>query len=253
MLSNPRCRRSHFLIGTIVAIFLIGLCTEPLGAQSLISVTFDIPNSFNGVTGPPLMSGPEPSATSANPRFGNANVWNNLPLSFGVLTTDPSWSGLVDNRGGATRVSFSVTGTVLPVNLYPYNPAMYAGDTLRSQFLAWNSNNGPIHGGAGPGESTTIRWTISGLRPRTRYRLFVYGALAGISRSFDMTIGRTTENVPSYVSGNNIGAGGAYFAFVMSDSKGRIRGEGVGIGSSTVAGAPNEANWSGFQLAGRLR
>lgn len=217
-------------------------------AQSLISVTFNIPNSFNGVTGPPLMSGPEPSATAANPRFGVANAWNNLPITFGVLTTNPSWSGLVDSKGAATNVNFSITGTVLPVNLYPYNPAEFAGHDFRSQYLAWNSNNGHNPGGAGPGESTTIYWTLTGLRPRTRYRMFVYGPIAGISRSFDMIIEGRTRNVPTYVSASTIGFGGAYFANIRSDGSGRISGLARGIGSSTASGAVNEANWTGFQL-----
>jgi len=213
--------------------------------HSLFSVTFLVPNSF-GAGGPGPMSGPEPSATAANPLFGLADVWNNLPAAFGVLTKDPSWSGLVNSHGAKTRVSFSVKGTVLPINLYPYNPAAYAGDALRSQWIAWNSWNGPVFGAAGPGESTTIRWTISGLKPHRRYAMFVYSNLADLSRSFDMRIEGITKNVPTYVYNTPIGPGGVYFANLFSDASGRISGRGIGVGDDSTA--LNEANWVGFQL-----
>jgi hypothetical protein len=156
----PTRHSKHAWLAVASLLFLVVVSALPTSAQSLVSVTFNIPNSFNGVTGPPLISGPEPFATAANPHFGAANVWNSLPTTFGVLTTNPSWSGLVDSKGAPTNVNFSITGTVLPVNLYPYNPAEYTGNEFRSQFLAWNSNNGPNPGGAGPGESTTIYWTL---------------------------------------------------------------------------------------------
>jgi len=245
LLSNFRFQPKYLLFAVALLTLLILASTQPIRAQSLISVTFSIPNSF-GMGGPPPMSGPESAATSANPLFGSANVWNNLPTVFGVLTTNPSWSGLVNSRGATTRVKFSIVGTVVPVNLYPYNPSAYVSDTLRSQFIAWNSWNGPVFGGAGPGESTTIRWTISGLRPNARFQMFVYGAIADISRSFDMTIQGRTMNVPTYVYGSSIGSGGAYFVDVFSDPRGRISGVGRGIGNDSTA--LNEANWTGFQL-----
>lgn len=52
----------------------------------------------------------------------------------------------------------------------------------------------------------------------------------------------------TYVSASAIGSGGVYFADLVADARGRISGVGTGIGSSTVDGAPNEANWTGFQL-----
>jgi len=192
------------------------------------------------------MSGPEPSATAANSLFGAADVWNNLPAAFGVLIENPSWSNLLDHKGRLTGVTFSITGTVLPVNLYPFIPSAYVGDTLRSRFLAWNSWNGPVFGGAGPGESTTIHWTISGLQPNKRYAMFVYGAVADISRSFDMTIAGVTMNVPTYIFGSPIGAGGVYFPNLFSDSQGSISGDALGVGNDATA--LNEANWVGFQL-----
>lgn len=252
MLFNFRYWPKYFLFTISLLPLLVLTCSQlNAGSQSerapsLFSVTFSIPNTFNGVSGPGPMSGPEPYATAANPLFGAANVWNNLPAPFGVLVTNPSWSGLVDNQGRTTHVGFSVTGTVLPTNLYPYDPSAYVGDTLRSQFISWNSWNGPVFGGAGPGESTTIRWAISGLKPHTRYAMFVYGGLADISRSFDISIEGVTKNVPVYLYGSSIGAGGVYFAHIWSDPWGRISGEGIGVGDDSTA--QNEANWVGFQL-----
>jgi hypothetical protein len=217
----------------------------PLPPSSLLSVTFDIPNSF-GAGGPVPMSGPDPSATAANPLFGRADVWNHLPAPFGVLTANPSWSGLVDSEGRKTRVRFDIRGTVLPVNLYPYAPDLYEGNTLRSQFLAWNSWNGSVPGGAGPGESRVIRWTISGLRPNAIYAMFVYGSLADSSRSFDMRIQGVTKSVPTYPFGSPMGSGGAYFPYLRSDYRGEISGLGIGVGEDSTA--VNEANWVGFQL-----
>jgi len=252
MISNSQHEPRHFLYTVTLLTLLMLASSHSLRAQSLISVAFNVPNSFNGVTGPPPMSGPESSATGANPLFGGANVWNNLIINdfasgpTGSLTTNPSWSGLVKSTGAATHVGLSITGTVLGVNLYVYYPPAYGSDTLRSQFIAWNSNNGPVFLGAGPGESTTIRWTISGLRPHTRYDMFVYGAVADISRSFDMTIEGQTKNVPTYVSVSAIGSGGVYFAHIISDAWGRISGVGTGVGDDSTA--VNEANWTGFQL-----
>jgi PEP-CTERM motif len=218
--------------------------TQSLRADPLISVAFNIPNSF-GSGGPSPMSGPESSATSANPLFGAANLWNNLDLNFGVLTTNPGWTNLVNSTGVATGVDFSITGTIVPINLYPYNPSAYGSNTLLSQFIAWNSCAGGGCG-AGPGESTSISWTISGLAPNTAYDMFVYGAIANVSRSFNMTINGTTINVPTYVYGSPIGPTGVNFANIVSNAQGDISGVGTGIGDNSSF--LNEANWSGFQL-----
>jgi hypothetical protein len=249
MFCNSRCR-SWYRLFTVTLLALLVCAGSPLQAQGgrsrrLFGVTFSIPNSF-GLGGPAPMSGPEPAATAALPLFGAANVWNNLPATFGVLTRNPSWSNLVDSKGRTTRVRFRVVGTVLPVNLFPYGPDLYVGNTLRSQFIAWNSWNGPIPGAAGPGESTTIRWTIEGLQPNHRYSMFFYGAVTNTARSFDMTIQGRTKNVPTYLYGAPMGSGGAYFANLWSDGLGRIRGQGIGVGDDSTA--ENEANWVGFQL-----
>lgn len=249
MSRKPGCVWVHRLV-SVALLALLFLGGSPSHAQApprLLSVTFSIPNPFGEGPGP--MSGPEPAATAALPLFGATNVWNNLPAPFGPLITDPSWANLVDSNGRTTRARFTVEGTVLPVNLYPWFPVGYIGNELRSQFLAWNSWNGTIPGGAGPGASTTIRWTISGLRPLTRYSMFFYGAVADDARSFDIRIQGRRRSVPTYLFGDPMGSGGAYVASVWSDWRGRITGRGVGVGEDTTA--DNEANWVGFQLVER--
>jgi hypothetical protein len=138
-----------------------------------------------------------------------------------------------------TGVDFSITGTVLPVNLYPYAAGQ---DPLRSVFIAWNSNEER----AGLAESTSISWTLTGLAPNSKFDMFVYGSRADQNRSFNMTIEGTTINIPTYVTGSKP-HDGVLFASIASDASGTISGVGTGIGSSV--GSANEANWSGFQLA----
>jgi hypothetical protein len=244
MFSSSRYRARHLYFGATALTLLMLAGTQSLRADGLISVAFNIPNSF-GAGGPSPVSGPESSATSANSLFGAANDWNHLNLNFGVLTTNPGWTNLVNSAGAATGVDFSITGTVLPVNLYPFNPSAYGSNTLLSQFVGWNSCTAGGCG-AGAGESTSISWTISGLAPNTTYNMFVYGAIADQSRSFDMTIAGTTINVPTYAYGSPIGPTGVNFVNVVSNSQGDISGVGTGVGSSV--GTMNEANWSGFQL-----
>ena len=132
---------------------------------------------------------------------------------------------------------------MLPVNLYPYNPSAYGSNTLLSQFVAWNSIPGSP---PRPGESTSIGWMISGLVPNTTYDMFVYGAIADQSGSFNMTINGTTVNVPTYAWGSPVGPTGVNFVNIVSNAQGDISGVGTGVGSN--GGNMNEANWSGFQL-----
>jgi hypothetical protein len=191
----------------------------------------------------PGMSGTEAAATSADALFGAANVWNNVPLTFGVLTTDPGWSNLADSTGAVTGINLSITGTVLPVDLSGFTPT---ADPLRSQFIAWNSNSqGGIGGGVG--ESTAIFWTLTGLAANSTFDIFIYGSVADQNRSFDMTIEGTTLNIPTFASTSSQQSGGVLFAAVTSDANGTISGVGTGLGSSV--GSANEADWSGFQLA----
>jgi hypothetical protein len=213
--------------------------TQSLRADSLISVAFKSPDNPFGLVPSPNISGPESAATSANSLFGAANVWNNLDFHFGILTTNPAFTNLAASTGAATGVDFSITGAVLPVDLYLFVPTP---DPLRSTFIAWNSNSER----PGPAESTSISWTLIGLAPNTTFDMFIYGSRTDQNRSFDMTIEGTTLNIPTFGSTSSQPPDGVLFAHIVSDASGTISGTGTGIGSSV--GSAHEANWSGFQL-----
>jgi PEP-CTERM motif len=132
---------------------------------------------------------------------------------------------------------------VIGVDLVPFLPSP---DPLRSQFLAWNSFTSG-GGAAGPGESTSIAWTLTGLTPNSTFDMFVYGSVADVSRSFDMTIDGKTINVPTVIGSSPQQPGGVLFAGITSDASGTISGVGTGFPPSLTAA--NEANWSGFQLS----
>lgn len=229
---------------SIVLLFVVVLgssqfCNAQSGTTSLlISVAFKTDNPYGNS---PLVSGPEPAATDANPLFGAANVWNNLPTQFNQ-NANPTWSNLVDNTGAATGVGLSITGTVGGTDFWPWESYF---DPLRSAMIFWNSwTEG---GGAfGPGESKSISWTLSGLPPSTTFDMCVYGAFADIDRDFDMTIQGTTMSIPTFNSANSPQANCVLFTNVTSDGHGTISGVASGTGDSTTA--VNEADWSGFQL-----
>ena len=206
----------------------------------LISVTFKTNNPFGNT---PPMSGSEPAAIIANPGFGAANVWNNLFSPWAPpLTTNPSWSNLVDSTGTATGVSLSITGTVFPLDLSPFiaNP-----DPLRSAFLGWNSwTSGG--GGAGAGESTSIVWKLTGLPHSTKFDLCVYGGVADADRGFTMTVGGIVQYIPTFNSASSSLQNCVLFSNIASNAKGIITVHADGVGDSTAA--VNEANWAGFQL-----
>lgn len=225
---------------------------QTAGAQAassglLISVTFKTDNPFGNS---PKISGPEPAATAADSRFAAAKVWNNLFLAFSQ-TTNPQWQNLLDSHGQATAVDLSITGTVAGIDLYPF---LISPDPLRSAFAAWNSwTNGG--GGFGPGESTSVKWELTGLPPNTPFDLCVYGSAADIDRAFDMTIQGTRMSIPTFstpVIGTTTGSVNppppscVLFSNIVSSANGTIIGTGAGVGDSTTA--LNESNWSGFQL-----
>lgn len=166
-------------LGQIVAVFTLLVSSQLANASGLlISVAFKTNSPFGNS---PAMSGSEPAATIANPSFGAANVWNNLFSPWAPpLTKNPSWSNLVDNTGTATSVGLSITGTIFPLDLYPFIPNP---DPLRSALIGWNSwTSGG--GGAGPGESTSIVWKLTGLPPSSKFDVCVYGGVADVDRGF---------------------------------------------------------------------
>jgi hypothetical protein len=224
------------------ALFVVLLLTSSIAtAQSklLISVAFKT-NNPQGNT--PPVSGPEAAATEANPLFSAANVWNNLDLAWGQ-TTNPAWSSLVDSTGAPTGARLSISGTVIAVDFWPW--AAYT-DPLRSSLIGWNSwiNGG---GASGPGESTSLIWTLTGLPHSSTFDICVYGSFADMNRSFDMTIQGNTLSVPTFNSFSSPApATCVLFTNVTSDGHGTISGLAAGTGDGLDAS--NEANWSGFQI-----
>jgi hypothetical protein len=223
---------SLVLARSSLAVLLMCCFAAAANADLLVSVDFNSPNPF---TASPTFSGVESAAAAADSVFGAANVWNGLNVTFGV-DTNPSWNGLVNSSGAATSVNFSVTGSVGGASLYDpvTNP-----DALRADFLGFNT-------ATFPGLSTSISWQITGLAANTAYDMCMYGAEADVNRSFDITIGNTTQNVPTFITGTQAPSC-VLFKGILSDSSGAITGIGTGVGA--VNGFLNEANWSGFQIA----
>jgi PEP-CTERM motif len=229
----------------VMLLVFSAVLVPPAWADSVVSIQFSGPN-FGGPGGfSTVASGVEAAAATADPVFGSANVWNALlptntqppqtPVDT-VFVTNPSWSGLVDSTGTATGVSLSITGTVGMFSIFNQTNNT---DPVRSQTMFWNHND--------PNESTTITWQIAGLAPNSAYDLFMYGSIVNFNRSFDMTIGGTTQSVDSFAAGVPPTNGGTLFQNVFSDASGVISGTGTGVGSNT--NFANEANWSGIQVA----
>ena len=230
-------------LGTLSLVLVLLVGSQVSSAQApgrVISVAF---KTNNPAGNSPPMSGPEAAATLANPSFGAANVWNNLHVEWAPpLTTNPAWTNLVDSTGQTTGVSLSINGTVLPVDFWPWLPNP---DPLRSGLIAWNSwTNGG--GGAGPGESTSIVWKLSGLPPLTKFDICVYGAVTDMDRSFTMTVAGIIMNIPTFNGNTSSPQSCVLFSTIASNAKGIITVRADGVGDSTTA--QNEANWSGFQL-----
>jgi hypothetical protein len=225
---------------SLVVVLLVGSQVSSAQPGRVISVAF---KTNNPAGNSPPMSGPEAAATLANPSFGAANVWNNLHVEWAPpLTTNPAWTNLVDSTGQTTGVSLSITGTVLPVDFWPWLPNP---DPLRSGLIAWNSwTNGG--GGAGPGESTSIVWKLSGLPPLTKFDTCIYGAVTDKDRSFNMTVAGIIMNIPTFNGNNPSPQSCVLFSNIASNAKGIVTVRADGVGDSTTA--QNEANWSGFQL-----
>lgn len=222
---------------------ILVLTAQPGIAQKndlLISVAF---KTYNPQGNSPLISGPEPAATFANSLFGAANVWNNLHFPYSQIT-DPSFDDLVDSTGATTGVKFSITGTVAATDFWPWEQVF---DPLRSATIVWNSwTTG--QGAFGAGESTSIRWKLTGLPPDTTFDMCFYGSFTDIDRGFDMTVQSTKMSIPTFNSNNNPLPNCVLFANVVSDGNGTIHGVGAGVPGGETLDALNEANWSGFQL-----
>lgn len=237
--SSRRFRLRHSIarvFGSGLLASLVLICA-PWSRADLIGVAFNSPNQY-GLA--PLISGPDPASTAANPLFGAANIWNNLNIPFGVESTNPSWSNLVNSTGAVTSANLHITGTVGGVDFYPFISGL---NPLRSESVAWNDNAS----GGFPGISTSISWALTGLVPNATYDMCVYGSQANYNRSFNMTIEGTTLNIPTYdATTSSPTPNCVLFTNIQSDGSGVITGVGTGIGDLSLY--TSEADWSGFQI-----
>jgi hypothetical protein len=113
---------------------------------------------------------------------------------------DPSFRGLVDSTGVVTGIGLSLTGYVKGDDR--------GSDDLRGDYLFINAIGNP---------ESDLEWTIDGLTPGGAYALFVYGSDRNRG---DWTM-RVSGAADQRVSGDS---GTAYFANLMADAAGTIRG-----------------------------
>lgn len=188
--------------------------STPLPSATLWSVDIQaIPGIF--ANNPVLMTGSEPNSGIYS------GVWNAFEFTGHDSTvTDPTMS-LVNARGEASPVTFSITGIVSGWANAP------GANALINDYLFVNAGNA----------AASANWSITGLRPSTEYVFYPY---AGITRDMTLTVdtngdGLLTDETPTRVQG-----AGSKFTIVTSTS-GQLLGE-IGPGNS------GEANWGGWQL-----
>jgi hypothetical protein len=205
--------------------------TLALGAgtpASALLISVDFGSSYGGAV-QPLFSGVEPSAAALDPVFGSADVWNDLTTGDAGVTSDPSYSSLLDSTGAVTGVGFSITGT-----LDSYQGYSATASYLTMDYLFWNA---PVN----PSLSSTLSWAISGLAPGASYVLVFHGANTDVDRSVAMTIDGYGA-VGALVTLNGAEPGPLYVQTVVASAAGVISG--------TAAADPGiEGDWAGFQIA----
>ena len=233
-------RQSWMGLFRLMLVLGAGAIVPSLYAGTLVSVDFNAPNPYGFAS--PTFSGVEPAAAALDPLFAAANAWNGLNVPFLITGADvnPSWSGLVDSTGAATAIGFAVQGNVLGWSFYGSNPSY--SDALRNDYFGFNSDDG-----TGRGISTTISWALTGLVPNAKYDMCFYGARADYQRGFNMTIGTSTEYIPTLLATDPQPSGCLAFRGVYANASGTISGTGTGIGSNV--GVANEGDLAGFQIA----
>jgi hypothetical protein len=220
----------------------------PAGAALLLTLAFAAPShadvirvdmqpspGFDGRTSVNF-TGPESSATAANPIFGSdgANAWNYLNITTGTAT-DPSFSNLANSEGVATGVSIAFTGTVGAAN---DNPLFSGSEGVENDyFLICGSGCGNV--------SSSVTYTISGLPVSTLVALYLYSPsftqndssdpTDQPNRGYTLTANGTSVNVPSGSGSENA------LLYITTDASGDI------AGTWSVPDG-NEGDWSGFQI-----
>jgi hypothetical protein len=199
---------------------LVGLALALGGVNAASAQVVRVDLQPKGGTFPSVdATGVDSVATGLNPVFASngADAWNHLNLpSYGVFTTNPSFTGLVDSKTGiATAISFSITGTFTAASGMLDN----ATNPLKDDYFASLGN--------------PMGYQIAGLTANADYAFITY-APTFANRGYALTVNGAVLNV---VSGSTPYA----YTLVKASAAGTISG----IWSRTTG----EADWSGFQLA----
>ncbi len=211
--------------GILLAIPAALLAMAAPTQAEVISVDFQ-PNAAFAGRSPVDFSGVESQAAAAYSAFAASDIWNTLSVaSDPTLTTNPSFSGLVDSTGAATGVGISFTGTIGSGNDVPIDNS--GSDGVENDYFL-------ILGGL---TSTTVSYNIAGLPANTQMALYLYAPnfTQFGSRGYQLTANGSPITVASGTSGNAL-------AFVTTDAIGNISGV-----WSTPLG--NEGDLSGLQIA----
>jgi hypothetical protein len=201
-------------------------------ASEVIRVDMQPNAPFSGR--PPVdFTGVETQAAAANSIFGSngANTWNYLSIAPApAVTTNPSFSNLVNSAGAVTNVGVSFTGPLTAADDTPIDNA--GSDAIENDYFLISGTQ-------------TVDYTISGLPDSARVAFYLYSPnfthydsgdpTDEPNRGYELTANGDIINVPSGYGVNNA------LAFVTTSASGSISG---------VWSAPlgNEGDWSGFQI-----
>jgi len=203
-------------------------------AATIISVNFQ-PNAPFAGRAPLSFTGVESQAAAACGVWSASNIWNNLSIApYPALTTNPSFSNLVNSTGAATGVGISFTGTISSANGAPLDNS--GSDALENEYFL-------ISPAPGLTISTSVGYTISGLPANTPVALIAYApnftppSIGGYQLTANGTV------TAAFDGSNNITQ-----IQVTSDASGAISGW-WSNGTGGIGAPDMEMDFSGFQLA----
>jgi hypothetical protein len=197
--------------------------------MQVISIDFQ-PNAPFGPNAPVDFTGVESQAATANPVFGNSNIWNYLAIAPATTqTVNPSFSSLVNSAGVGTTVGLSFTGSLTAADDAPIDNS--GSDGLENDYLLVNA----------AGASSSATYTITGLPANTSVTLYLYAPNFGASHSQVRGDSFTVNGTPVTIAATGSTDDTALLT-VTTDPSGDISGTWAANGS-------HEGDWSGMQLA----
>jgi hypothetical protein len=211
---------------SIAFVCVVWMAVATCRADLLVSAEFQATDDTGLLRTAADQSGDESLAVAASSAFSSTGTtWNHLEITQynGSLTTNPSWSGLVDRNNATTTVGFSITGSVYAWNQNNFTNAVTADDFFF----------------AAAGASSTFNWSITGLTAGTTYKLFLYGSNLTSDRQINQLV--DTNGDGSLTDETAVGVWSGSLFTVKANSSGTI------LGYGSVPGG--EGNWSGFQIA----